>query len=263
MAAAVESSERDHHHPPWLDGVELLRDATDNKCLLSTGLVGLDSFLHGGLRVGQLTELVGQSSSGKTQFCLRFAASVAKINRRSSVVYIDTGNSFSSRRIEQFVRDERTDIVQRAMSRILCHSVFDIFSLFDTLHQFELKLRSQESKEEEEDCMATRLLIIDSISSLITPILGGTSSQGRALMTSLGFLLKKLAHEHNIAVLVTNHMVGAGEGGSLKPALGESWKSIPHVRLMLSRSHGSNSCKFSTLKHPSMASGRSASFTIE
>ncbi|CAN1230767.1 DNA repair protein RAD51 homolog 4 [Linum grandiflorum] len=245
MAAAVESSERDHHHPPWLDGVELLRDATDNKCLLSTGLVGLDSFLHGGLRVGQLTELVGQSSSGKTQ----------------------TGNSFSSRRIEQFVRDssfnqvlqERTDIVQRAMSRILCHSVFDIFSLFDTLHQFELK----ESKEEEEDCMATRLLIIDSISSLITPILGGTSSQGRALMTSLGFLLKKLAHEHNIAVLVTNHMVGAGEGGSLKPALGESWKSIPHVRLMLSRSHGSNSCKFSTLKHPSMASGRSASFTIE
>ncbi|CAN1230773.1 DNA repair protein RAD51 homolog 4 [Linum grandiflorum] len=221
-------------------------------CLLLRYFPRLDSFLHGGLRVGQLTELVGQSSSGKTQFCLRFAASVAKINRRSSVVYIDTGNSFSSRRIEQFVRDsERTDIVQRAMSRILCHSVFDIFSLFDTLHQFELKLRSQ---EEEEDCMATRLLIIDSISSLITPILGGTSSQGRALMTSLGFLLKKLAHEHNIAVLVTNHMVGAGEGGSLKPALGESWKSIPHVRLMLSRSHGSNSCKFSTLKHPSMVS---------
>ncbi|CAN1230777.1 DNA repair protein RAD51 homolog 4 [Linum grandiflorum] len=175
-------------------------------CLLLRYFPRLDSFLHGGLRVGQLTELVGQSSSGKTQ---------------------------------------------RAMSRILCHSVFDIFSLFDTLHQFELKLRSQ---EEEEDCMATRLLIIDSISSLITPILGGTSSQGRALMTSLGFLLKKLAHEHNIAVLVTNHMVGAGEGGSLKPALGESWKSIPHVRLMLSRSHGSNSCKFSTLKHPSMVS---------
>ncbi|CAN1230779.1 DNA repair protein RAD51 homolog 4 [Linum grandiflorum] len=151
-------------------------------CLLLRYFPRLDSFLHGGLRVGQLTELVGQSSSGKTQAL------------------------------------------------------------------------SQESKEEEEDCMATRLLIIDSISSLITPILGGTSSQGRALMTSLGFLLKKLAHEHNIAVLVTNHMVGAGEGGSLKPALGESWKSIPHVRLMLSRSHGSNSCKFSTLKHPSMVS---------
>ncbi|CAN1230769.1 DNA repair protein RAD51 homolog 4 [Linum grandiflorum] len=218
-----------------------MQQITNAFCQLdSLGL--LDSFLHGGLRVGQLTELVGQSSSGKTQFCLRFAASVAKINRRSSVVYIDTGNSFSSRRIEQFVRDssfnqERTDIVQRAMSRILCHSVFDIFSLFDTLHQFELKLRSQ-------------LMLVHRV-------------EGRALMTSLGFLLKKLAHEHNIAVLVTNHMVGAGEGGSLKPALGESWKSIPHVRLMLSRSHGSNSCKFSTLKHPSMASGRSASFTIE
>lgn len=50
---------------------------------------------------------------------------------------------------------------------------------------------------------------------------------------------------------VTNHMVG-GEGGNPKPALGESWKSIPHVRLLLSRDCGSNICNVSILKHPSV-----------
>lgn len=50
---------------------------------------------------------------------------------------------------------------------------------------------------------------------------------------------------------VTNHMVG-GEGGLPKPALGESWKSIPHVRLLLSREHGSSISTVSVLKHTSM-----------
>lgn len=48
---------------------------------------------------------------------------------------------------------------------------------------------------------------------------------------------------------VTNHMV-AGEAGSLKPALGESWKSIPHVRLLLSRNHATNGSSITILKHP-------------
>lgn len=44
----------------------------------------------------------------------------------------------------------------------------------------------------------------------------------------------------------------AGEGGATKPALGESWKSIPHVRLMVSRDPGGRSSKISVLMHPAM-----------
>jgi len=50
---------------------------------------------------------------------------------------------------------------------------------------------------------------------------------------------------------VTNHVVG-GEDGVSKPALGESWKSVPHVRLLFSQDCGSNVCNISLLKHPSM-----------
>lgn len=50
---------------------------------------------------------------------------------------------------------------------------------------------------------------------------------------------------------VTNHVVG-GEDGNSKPALGESWKSVPHVRLLLSRECGGNACNISIIKHPAM-----------
>ena len=45
--------------------------------LLSVGCPLLDSGLLGGLRAGELTELVGESSSGKTQFSLQTALEAA------------------------------------------------------------------------------------------------------------------------------------------------------------------------------------------
>lgn len=56
--------------PPWLNGMELLENLQRNKDTLSTGDKGTDSLLKGGIREGQLTELVGPSSSGKTQVCI-------------------------------------------------------------------------------------------------------------------------------------------------------------------------------------------------
>ncbi|KAL5169429.1 DNA repair protein RAD51 4 [Glycine soja] len=245
-------------HPPLLNGLQLLEDAQRNKHVLSTGCEG------GGLREGQLTELVGSSSSGKTQACL-LSASTVVAKHKSSVIYLDTGNSFSPQRIAHFVGQSSGQIfgnqadhmLKKVLDRIICYSVFDVYQMFDVLHQLKINLRSEIVKSNQH----VRLLIVDSISSLITPILGGSGPQGHALMISAGFLLKKLAHEHNIAVLVTNHVVG-GDDGISKPAMGESWKSVPHVRILLSRDCGSNVCNISILKHPSMASGRATSSTM-
>ncbi|XP_061337331.1 DNA repair protein RAD51 homolog 4 [Gastrolobium bilobum] len=236
-------------HPPLLNGLQLLEDAKRNKHVLCTGCEGIDALLGGGLREGQLTELVGPSSSGKTQACLLSASTVAK--HENSVIYLDTGNSFSPQRIAHLVGQPSGYAdhgpLQKVLDRIICYSVFDVYQMFDVLHQLKINLRSKTVKSDHH----VRLLIVDSISSLITPILGGSGPQGHALMISAGFLLKNIAHDHNIAVLVTNHVV-AGEDGISKPALGESWKSVPHVRLLLSRECGSNVSSISILKHPSM-----------
>uniref|UniRef100_A0A1J3ICW7 DNA repair protein RAD51-like protein 4 n=1 Tax=Noccaea caerulescens TaxID=107243 RepID=A0A1J3ICW7_NOCCA len=239
---------------PWSNGMELLEDLHGYKHTLSTGDKGTDSLLQGGFREGQLTELVGPSSSGKTQFCMQAAASVAE-KHNGRVLYLDTGNSFSARRIAQFIcLGSDAALRQKVLSRISCQMVYDIYTMFDMLHGLEATLRSQAQMNVNENRL--QLLVVDSISSLITPILGGSGSQGRALMVAVGYMLKKLAHEHNMAILVTNHTVGAGEGGKIKPALGETWKSIPHVRLMLTRDHRNNNCTISILKHTSMPSGQ-------
>ncbi|KAF8010680.1 hypothetical protein BT93_J1359 [Corymbia citriodora subsp. variegata] len=251
-------------HRPWLNGVDLMEDAQKNKHALSTGCEGMDFLLRGGLQRGQVTELAGPSSSGKTQFCLLTASTVA-YKHKGGVIYIDTGNSFSAKRIACFLNqisgpaseEMQPRILQDVMNSILCHSVFDIFSMFDVLHCLGSKLKNQMCRGDNDE----RLIIIDSISSLITPILGSSGSQGRALMVSAMSLLKKLAHEYNLAVLVMNHTVG-GDGGIPKPALGESWKTLPHVRLLLSRDCGSDTYHVSLLKHPSVASGKAAKFII-
>ncbi|KAK6144518.1 hypothetical protein DH2020_021338 [Rehmannia glutinosa] len=170
MVSKIESQRR-----PWLNGLELLEDSQINKGTLSTGCeryplccyiimsynvhnqrdddclwTRIDVLLQGGLREGHVTELVGPSSSGKTQICLKAASNVSR-KYSGTVMYFDTGNSFSAKRIAQFL--------------------------------------SQSSDPAD--------------------------------------------------IEVTNHMV-AGEAGISKPALGESWKSIPHVRLLLSRYNAIN-----------------------
>ncbi|KAJ4971642.1 hypothetical protein NE237_004741 [Protea cynaroides] len=256
----------DNHHQPWLNGMKLLEDALQNKHVLSTGCEGIDLLLQGGLREGQLTELVGPSSSGKTQICLEAASNVAD-KYMGAVMFLDTCNSFSPRRIACFLtrgvspssKEDKKRSLERVMSNIFIYSVFDIFALLGVLQQLECKWRSQVYTRDNQ----VKLLIIDSISSLITPILGGNGANGRSLMISAGLLLKKLAHEHSLSVLVTNHMVG-GEGGALKPALGESWKSVPHVRILLSCDRGGNNLYYaSLLKHPTVASGQAVRFMIE
>ncbi|CAN4120030.1 unnamed protein product [Withania somnifera] len=247
-------------HQPWVDGWELLDDAMQNKCFLPTGCRRVDTFLHGGLREGYLTELVGTSSSGKTQICLQAASAVAK--GWGKIVFLDTGNSFSPKRVAQIVTQtsdlsahEMDKALQQIMNNIVCMLVFDIFTLFEVLHQLKNNLRSQIDQH-------IRMVIIDSISSLITPILGGGGAHGHALMVSVGYLLKRLAHEHDISILVINHMV-SGERGTSKPALGESWRSIPHVRLLLSRDHIRNISSMSVLRHPHMAIGDRVEFELQ
>ncbi|ONI00091.1 hypothetical protein PRUPE_6G066800 [Prunus persica] len=183
LAAFAEqqpTSEKLKQHQPWLNGLELLDDALHNKHVLSTGREGIDLLLGGGLREGQLTEIVGPSSCGKTQVCLLAASNVAT-KQMGNVVYLDTGNSFSPQRIAQFVGhiagcafDEAGKrIFQRIMNSIVCHSVFDIFTMFNVLHRLVINFPSQLQKGGQ-----VRLLIVDSISSLITPILGNSGSQG-------------------------------------------------------------------------------------
>ncbi|KAH0454909.1 hypothetical protein IEQ34_016833 [Dendrobium chrysotoxum] len=98
--------------PPYQTALSLLEERLMNDASggrLPTFLTGLDDALGGGIPFGVLTELVGPSGIGKSQFCLKLSllaalpASYGGLDGR--VIYIDTESKFSSRRMIEIGRN--------------------------------------------------------------------------------------------------------------------------------------------------------------
>jgi RAD51-like protein 3 len=223
--------------------------------------------LGGGLRQGQVTELTGEAGTGKTQLCMSAAASAAALGHR--VVYVDTSGSFSAARIKEFHRGfvtadaDSAEVEQHlnlTLGLITVLRVHDVMQLLKVLEELGLGLAGRVGVEGDgglegkADLAAIGhtmgLLVVDSISSLLSPVITRMHHQGYTVMASVASLLRSLAPVHNCAVLYTNHTVSAGVGNSdnnnnnsnagtagpsIKPALGIRWTSTPHRRLCMSR----------------------------
>jgi len=70
---------------------------------ISTGSKILDEFMEGGLETGKITTFYGPAASGKTLLCKLCALNIAK---EKKVIYIDSGNGFSVKRIKQLSKKE-------------------------------------------------------------------------------------------------------------------------------------------------------------
>ncbi|KAG6518144.1 hypothetical protein ZIOFF_021546 [Zingiber officinale] len=94
--------------PPCRTALSLMEDRALTGGYLPTRLLGLDRALRGGIPFGALTELVGPSGIGKTQFCLKLAllaalpSSYGGLNGR--VIYMDTESKFHSTRLIEIGR---------------------------------------------------------------------------------------------------------------------------------------------------------------
>jgi RAD51-like protein 3 len=254
--------------PPVLPPQILDGPAIENQLsllnFLPTGCDGVDELLGGGLRQGQVTELTGEAGTGKTQLCLSAAASAAALGHR--VVYVDTGGCFSASRVKAFHRGFVTDDADSAeveqhlnltLDLITVVKAHDVYKLFKVLEELGCGLcgdagaRGDGLLEGDRELLeygsGLGLLVVDSLSQLLSPVLTRMHHQGYTAMASVGAALRALAPAHNCAVLYTNHTVGAGAGVSDalvqrnrgenrgKPALGIRWTSTPHRRLCLTR----------------------------
>lgn len=224
-------------------------------CVVPTKIEELDRLLlDGGLRRGEVVELCGRSGSGKSLLCHVLSALLALPAgndgcNRLTVVYIDTANSLCPSTLlsaatmwcrggtlsEDHAGISSThvnSIVKSALKRISCVAAFDLSSVMRIL-------RSIASRKDNREASSLKLLILDSVSTILSPIVGGEkSSAGHASMIELGIALKQLALTCDIPVLVTNSTVddrrqGTNAPKSRKPALGRAWQGVPSVRLWI------------------------------
>jgi len=231
-----------------------------------------DSLLDGGLYTGEIAELAGQSSTGKTQLCMCASVSVVMANNKNTVAYIDSSGTFSPERIvdiytavsttaETPPKEPDAQDTVRFLNHIECFKCFDVFSLIGVLCGIEECLKQKDIPYYRN----LKFIVIDSLGALISPILGGKQTQGHALMINIARTMKAIAKEHHIAFVVTNHTVTfkTNKDNNLRPALGESWSFVPNTRLILANEQHQQHVKKATLtKSSRLAANQSVLFKI-
>uniref|UniRef100_H3CY37 DNA repair protein RAD51 homolog 4 n=1 Tax=Tetraodon nigroviridis TaxID=99883 RepID=H3CY37_TETNG len=227
-----------------VSGADLYEELLSSTAILSSGNPSLDKLLDSGFYTGEITELSGGPGSGKSQVC--FAAAVhISLHLKQSVVFVDTTGGLTAGRLLQMLEAEssKRDEQMEALQRIHVFRLFDVFSLLDCLYA----LRAGTLQQVSVGGGSVKAVIVDSVSAVIAPVLGGKQNEGMSLMTQVGGVLKTIAKDFNIAALVTNH-VTRGVGGEVQPGLGMSWSHVPRTRILLERVEGAASAGCSTLR---------------
>lgn len=185
-----------------VNALQLYQNILSSTCILPTGCTGLDKILEGGLYTGEITELVGASSSGKTQICLSTVKAISS-DLEKNIVYFDTCGQFDTTRIATMISAAGLDghALRAALQRIRLVQVFDVFDLFTEL---EL-LKNAIEGSDDVFYKSLKLVVFDSLGTLTAPVsLRGDSSSG-GLLVHLMRVIKSLAVEFMLGALMTNN----------------------------------------------------------
>ncbi|XP_047430120.1 DNA repair protein XRCC3 [Mugil cephalus] len=215
---------------------------------LSLGCPILDQLLRGGLLVGRVTELSGQSGTGKTQLALQLCLSVQYPPQHgglsSGALYICTEDSFPVRRLDQLIRFQsilRPEVPPHLIGRlsfsdrVYVEHAADLDALQVCLSRRAPLLLAQG---------LVRLLVVDSVAALFRSEFQADDwlERNKQLLT-FSSTLHHLSQEFSTPVLIINQVTDvfndsnslSPSSSTVSPALGLAWANQVMVRLMMHR----------------------------
>jgi DNA repair protein RadA len=167
---------------------------------IKTGSNNLDTLVGGGFESGALTECFGEFGSGKTQIGHILAVNCQKQFPGSTVVYIDTENTFRPERIEQLATS-----VGLETGEVLKN--IKVAKAFNTDHQMLLGEKVEDLIKKQG--LNVKLVIVDSLTAHFRAeyIGRGTLAERQQKINRHMRDLSKLAHMYNLCVYVTNQVM--------------------------------------------------------
>ncbi|CCD22809.1 putative DNA-dependent ATPase RAD57 NDAI_0A06550 [Naumovozyma dairenensis CBS 421] len=174
----------------------------------TTGDVTIDESLGGGIFLGNITEIFGESSTGKSQLLMQLCLSVqlpkSMGGLESKCVYITTEGDLPTTRLEGIL-DARPELKKHGVSQ---HNIFtvscnDLITQEHILNvQLPVLLEQNESK--------IKLIIIDSISHHMRVELQTNSIKAsrnnRYYVEQMAERLLHIADKHSLAIVVANQV---------------------------------------------------------
>ncbi|KAK2505646.1 hypothetical protein MC885_003988 [Smutsia gigantea] len=206
--AAESDDELGHHKGLWT-----VWSSLPLASFSSSSAASLDKLLDAGLYTGEVTEIVGGPGSGKTQVCLCVAANVA-YGLQQNVLYIDSSGGLTASRILQLLQAKTPDEEQQAgaLRRIQVVHAFDIFQMLGVLQDLRGSVAQQRpigswhlfplNPKVSSSSGTVKVVVVDSVTAVVSPLLGGLQREGLALMMQLARELKTLARDLGVAVVV-------------------------------------------------------------
>jgi DNA-repair protein XRCC3 len=261
---------------------------------LTTLCPRLDAWLRGGVPTRSVTEIVGEAGSAKTQLALQLLIA-AQLPRAmggldGAAVYVHTEGRAPLSRLKQLVASHpavrafvetktktKTKTEQKPEHDFLrgvyvVETLDDPDGLWTALASIASVLGGNKQRQRHVSSVErpVRLIVVDSVSSPFresdATIKNGAVRRAHAL-SRVAALLREYAHRHDIAVVVTNHVVDFvtnddtvtsyvhrnekrqklfgpmsdvfSSGRFVKPALGLFWANCVNTRLFLQRSGSS------------------------
>ncbi|KAJ2682918.1 DNA repair protein rhp57 [Coemansia spiralis] len=213
---------------PWQQHIRLATELKDDDIWISTGDLEVDKCLGGGIRLGSMVEVSGESASGKTQLCIQLAISAqlpeAYGGLDGDVIYISTEGPFPVNRLESMVYplvhrvcgEDYANAVDPAdfMHRIQVAEFENMETMF---HAFDYKVPALLSTGN------VRLMIVDSIAAHLRFNTSNDNS-GQSLsafykersdsLVSMGAKFKRWANEFNCAFVFINQVTDLFTGGN-------------------------------------------------
>ncbi|KAH8593352.1 P-loop containing nucleoside triphosphate hydrolase protein [Bisporella sp. PMI_857] len=198
---------------PRNDAQPLRRSGNDilkSWSIISTLDDDLDRALGGGIPVGYITEITGESGAGKTQFLLTLLLSAqlpSPLGVSCNTLYISTENALPVTRLAQILRTNPKLICANpgpSLDSVMSIVTPDLESQ-DHIIRFQVPVAIRQN--------GVRLIILDSVAANYRAEFerpgqknGANMAQRSSELVKLGQLLRSIAREHDVAIVVANQV---------------------------------------------------------
>lgn len=190
---------------------------------LITNIPVLDQKLFGGIPSSSITEIASLHGLGKTNFMLTLCVESLFAHPKSSVIFIDTENSFNAERLLEIgTKRKNFENLKETFNNIIRIEIFNSKELFECLNNLERTIVEKNVK----------LILLDSVASLVKNEFGSKNViQRQDTLAQEAQKLKFLSESFSIPIVVTNHVLSKKEEST--PLLGNTWAHCVNTRLIL------------------------------